>query len=461
MTQDNLKQIHSIIHASSVAIVGASAGPGKVGRMFMDRYIEAGCEKIYPINPRETEILGYQAYPRVADIPGPVDLAHILLPPNAVVSSLKDCIDKGVKGVIVTSAGFGLEGENQEGLEQELVRTARDKNVRIIGPNCLGIYCPASRLPFPLGPTMDQGSIGIVSQSGSFADLLTKIATEYGVYFSKAISCGNEADLNAVDFFDYLGQDPDTKIILAYLEGIKDGRKFYRLAREISKKKPVLVWKCGASDAGARAAASHTGAVAGARPIWEGVFGGGGMIGIDSLEEALDCLYMFNSQPLPAGKRVAVVTGPGGPAVGTVDACRELGLEVPKLQQETEEEIRKVIPPFGSSPQNPVDLSIAAIEMPEMYGEVIRLLEKDSQVDMVIVIGLGGEKFCNTIIAAAKENQKPIAVASIHPLEVVAQDYKTLLSKGIPVYTDPKRCANALAKLTGYAEYRRSADGLT
>jgi acyl-CoA synthetase (NDP forming) len=457
MNREKLSQIDSIINAKSVAIVGASGSPGKVGRMFMDRYIEAGCQTIYPINPRENEILGFKAYARVADIPYPVDLVHILLPPKAVVGVLKECIDKGVRGVIVTSAGFGLEGEDVAQQELEIVRTAREKNVRIIGPNCLGIYCPATHLPFPLGPAMNKGSIGIVTQSGSFADLLTKIATENGVYFSKAISCGNEADLNAVDFLEYLGKDPDTKIILAYLEGIRDGRQFYQLAREISKKKPILAWKCGASEAGATAAASHTGAMAGAHHVWKGVFDGSGIIEINSLEEALDCLYMFNSQPLPRGKQVAVVTGPGGPAVGTVDTCCELGLIVPKLKKETEEKIKTIIPPFGSSPQNPVDLSIAAIEMPEMYGDVIRLIDKDDNVDMIIVIGLGGDKFCQTIIKASKEIHKPIAIAAIHPLEVVAKDYKTLLGKGIPVYTDPKRCANALAKLVAYAEYRSRA----
>lgn len=454
MNKDNLLQIDSIIHAKSVAIVGASGSPGKVGRMFMDRYIEAGCETIYPINPREDEILGYKAYPGVTDIPAPVDLVHILLPPKAVAGVIKECIHKGVKGVIVTSAGFGLEGEEGKKQEQSLVRMARENNVRIIGPNCLGIYCPATHLPFPLGPSTNKGGIGIVTQSGSFADLLTKIATENGVYFSKAISCGNEADLGAEDFLEYLGEDPDTRIILAYLEGIRDGRRFYETARAVSKRKPILAWKCGASKAGARAAASHTGAMAGATDVWKGVFNGSGIISVNSLEQALDCLYMFDSQPLPNGKRVAVVTGPGGPAVGTVDACCELGLEVPELQKETEEKIKAIIPPFGSSPQNPVDLSIAAIEMPEMYGDVIKRVDKDDNIDMIIVIGLGGEKFCRTIIDAAKEIQKPIAVAAIHPLETVAQDYKTLLGNGIPVYTDPKRCADAFAKLVAYAKYR-------
>ena len=456
MKNETMSQIDGIIHPQSVAVVGASAAPGKVGRMFMDRYVEAGFETIYPINPKENEILGYKAYPRVSDVPGQVDLVHVLLPPKAVENVVNDCIQKGVKGIIITSASFGLEDDSAKTREKELVRRATENGVRIIGPNCLGIYCPKTHLPFPLGPSMDRGSIGIVTQSGSFADLLTKIATTYGVYFSKAISCGNESDLNAVDFLEYIGNDPDTKVILAYLEGIKNGRKFNELAGKITRQKPILAWKCGASEAGAMAAASHTGALAGARHIWDGVFKSSGIIAVDSLEEALDALYMFNTQPLPNGNRVAVATGPGGPAVGTMDTCTELGLSASILSDETSEKIKKIIPPFGSSAQNPVDLSIAAIEMPQMYRDVIKLLDADDNVDMIIVIGIGGKNFWDTLIDAKKEIQKPIAVASIHPMNDAVKEYQTLLGNQIPVYGDPKRAAKALAKLAAYAGFQRN-----
>ena len=459
MKNETMSQLDSIVHPQSVAVVGASAAPGKVGRMFMDRYMEAGFKAIYPINPREDEILGYKAYPNVSDVPGPVDLVHVLLPPKAVAGVVKDCIKKKVKGIIITSASFGLEDDHDKTKEKALVEMATKSGVRIIGPNCLGIYCPKTHLPFPLGPTMDQGSIGIVTQSGSFADLLTKIATTYGVYFSKAISCGNESDLNAVDFMAYLGEDEDTKVILAYLEGIKDGRKFHELVGNIAKQKPILAWKCGASDAGAKAAASHTGALAGASHIWKGVFKGSGIIPVDSMEEALDSLYMFNTQPLPEGNRVAVATGPGGPAVGTMDTCTELGLCAAALSEETKAQIKKIIPPFGSSAENPVDLSIAAIEMPQMYQDVITLLDKDDDVDMMIIIGIGGENFWKALIEAKKNIRKPIAVASIHPMDDAVAEYQTLLANQIPVYSDPKRAAVALAKLFNYAEYKRNIRG--
>jgi acyl-CoA synthetase (NDP forming) len=372
-----------------------------------------------------------------------------------VIASVKECVAKGVRGIIITTAGFGEGGEKGKELEREMAQIARDGGARIVGPNCIGIYCPSSRLPFPRGSAMEGGSVGIVSQSGSFADHLSLIATLNGVKFSKAISCGNECDLNALDFLEYLGEDPETKIIIAYFEGIKDGRRFYQLTREISKKKPIIAWKSGTTEAGARAAASHTGALAGSRPIWEAVFKQVGIVNVNSLEEVLDCLYAFYYQRMPRGKKVAIITGPGGPAVGTTDACLNLGLEVPQLSENTKNELYKVILPVGTSAGNPVDLSIASAEAPRVYKDVIRILDRDENVDMLLAIGNGGKEFDDTIIEAMKESRKPLLVTLIMPIQLVLQDFKLLQTNSIPVYTDPRRAANALAKLANYAEFRR------
>jgi len=453
-----LLELDAFFHPKSLAILGASGKEGKLGRLFMERFIEAGFQKLYPVNSREIEILGVKAYPSLIDIPGPVDLALILTPPASVIASIKECVAKGIRGIIITTAGFGEGGGKGKELEQEMARIAREGGARIIGPNCIGIYCPSSRLPFPRGPAMESGSVGIVSQSGSFADHLSLIATLNGVRFSKAISCGNECDLNTLDFLEYLEEDPETKIIIAYFEGIKDGRRFYQLTREISKKKPIITWKSGTTEAGARAAASHTGALAGSRPIWEGVFRQVGIINVNSLEEVLDCLYAFYFQPMPRGKKVAIITGPGGPAVGTTDACLDLGLEVPQLSENTKNELRKVILPVGTSVGNPVDLSIASAAAPKVYRDVIRILDRDENVDMLLAIGNGGGEFDNTIIEAMKESKKPLLVTLIMPIELVLQDFKLLQANSIPVYTDPRRAANALAKLANYAEFRRRCE---
>lgn len=450
-TMDLVSELHPIFHPRAVALLGASSGEGKVGRMFMERFLEAGFEKLYPVNPREREIFGLETFSSLAEIPEPIDLALVLVPPRAVRKAVEECSACGVKGIAVITGSIGDGGEREVG---EVVEIARKAGSRIIGPNCLGIYCPASKLPYPMRPSMESGPVGVISQSGSFADLLTLMACENGVRFSKAVSCGNESDLTAVDFLAYLGEDPDTEVILAYLEGIKDGRRFYRLAREISKTKPIVVWKCGATTAGSRAAASHTGALSGSREIWKGVFRGAGIISVESLEETLDCLYALLHRRLPKGRRIALATGPGGPAVGTVDACIDLGLEIASISRQTRQRLAEIIPASGTSVENPVDLSIAAIVAPRMYAEVIRILARDENVDMLLVIGTGGDEFSNVVRDAVREIGKPVAVSLIHPMASLLRDYEILTGGGVPVYPDPRRAAVSLAKLADYAGIR-------
>jgi acetyltransferase len=448
-------ELRPIFHPRTVALVGASSGEGKVGRMFMERFLEAGFERLYPVNPREGEIFGVEAFQSVSEVPEPIDLALVLAPPRAVKGAVEECAACGVKGIIVITGSMGEGGEAEV---REIVQMARDAGSRIIGPNCLGIYCPSSRLPFPMRPSMESGSVGVISQSGSFADLLTLMACEHGVRFSKAVSCGNESDLSAVDFLEYLGEDPDTEIIIAYLEGIDDGRGFYRLARGISKSKPIVVWKCGATTAGSRAAASHTGALSGSRQIWNAALKGAGIISVSSLEETLDCLYVLHYQPLPNGRRIAIVTGPGGPAVGTVDRCIDLGLEVARISSETKQMLEEIVPASGTSVENPVDLSIAAIVVPKMYAEVVRILDQDENVDMLLVIGTGGEEFSSTVRDAVQEISKPVVVSLINPIASLLRDYEMLMGSGVPVYPDPIRAAISLAKLAEYARFRARYD---
>lgn len=451
--------LNPILQPKSVALIGASAKEGKVGRMFMDRFLDTGYQILYPVNPGADEILGIKAYPSVKAIPGPVDMAVILTPSVAVLSMVKECVEKGVKGVVINSAGFGEAGEEGKAREREMVRIAQEGGTRIIGPNCIGVYCPAARLPFPLWSGTESGKVGVVSQSGSLADHLAHITTQNGIRFSKAISCGNECDLNAVDFLEYLGEDPDTEIIIAYLEGIKDGRTFSQLAKEVSKKKPIILWKTGESEAGARAAASHTGALAGSTAVWDGVIKGSGIIRVKSFEDILDTLYTFYHQPFPQGNRVAIITGPGGPAVGSTDACLEMGLEVPKLLGKVREKLQAVLPPTGASADNPVDLTLASVVNPALNGEVITILGQDEQIDMILIIGIGGEKFQNSVSEAAREINKPLVTAMLMPMDSVLRDTEVLLNLGIPVYSDPRRAIKALARISEYSAFRRALMG--
>jgi len=452
---ETLKELSPFFMPRGVALIGASGKPGKVGRLFMDRYIEAGFENLYPINLKEDEILGFKAYRNITEVSDPVDLAIILLPPFAVKDAVQSCVDKQVKAIIINSAGFAEESAEGKIKQDELVAIARKDGTRIIGPNCIGVYSPSGKIPYPMGAPMIPGKVGIVSQSGSLSDHLSLITTKMGIYFSKAISVGNECDLNVLDFMEYFGKDPETEIILSYLEGVNDGQKFHELTKEISKQKPIIVWKCGASDQGAKAAASHTGALAGSHQIWKGVFENNGIISVKSFEELIDCAYAFHNMPLPKGKRIAIITGPGGPAVGTTDACIQMGLEVPAISEETQEKLTQALPPVGTSLANPIDLSMVAAVAPQLYGEVVRILGEDDNIDMMLAIGNGGDVFYDGIIEATTNLDKPVALSVLMPLEFITDGHQKLAGSRTVVYPDPIRATNALSKLVQYGHYRQ------
>lgn len=458
MSENTLfKELDLIFHPTSVAVIGASGKEGKIARVLMDRFLEMGFTPLYPVNPREGEIMGLRAYRNIKDIPDPVDMAIILTPTEAALTAVKDCVKKGVRTIVITTSGFGEAGEKGKKIQQEMARIAREGGARIIGPNCVGIYCPSSKLPFLCQAGKDPGSVGVVSQSGFFADFLTQTATANGIKFSKAISCGNEADLNALDFLEYLGEDPETKLIVGYIEGIKDGRRFYNLSKEISKKKPIILWKGGLTEAGARAAVSHTGAMAGSRAVWEGVMKQAGIITAKTFEEVFDWLYAFYIQPLPRGKRVGIISGPGSTAVGTTDICLELGLQVPHFSRDTIGRLREVIPPVGGSVNNPIDLSLASLVNPSMHKDAISIVAQDKNIDMLLLISIvGGEQLRDIVLEATQNTKvkKPLVVTLMSgTTQSVAQDFPLMLGSGISVYSDAGRAAKALRKLWGYAEF--------
>jgi len=448
--QGILAELEPIFYPRGVAVVGASNREGNFGRFFLDGFVQMGFERLYVVHPGEKEVLGVNVYPRVKDIPGEVDLAVLVSPVDTVPGIVGECAEKGVKGLVIFTAGFGEKGDEGRKLEREIVDIAHRGHTRIIGPNCQGIYCPASRVTHFTGLSRESGTVAMISHSGSLSAVLPMTAMAQGIRFSKVVSSGNECDLNAVDFLEYFGQDPETKMIIAYLEGVKDGRRFCQLARSISKEKPIIVWKGGSTDRGARAAASHTGALSGSNQVWRALFTQTGIISAQSAEELLDYLQAFYYLPVPEGKRVAIVSGPGGPAVAASDACIEAGLELAELTEHTRRKIAEVIPPVGTSTDNPIDLGMGSGFAPQWYLDSIKALGEDKGVDLLLIIGGSWlPDFGDKVAEAVKGVNKPAAFIGMGLMPIAP-------AKGMAVYPDGRRAAMALGRLVEHTRYRAS-----
>jgi acyl-CoA synthetase (NDP forming) len=459
MTMDNtIMQIDRIFNAKSISIIGASNKEKSFGRMFLEGIIRMGFENIYPVHPRDTEMMGLKSFKSIKDIPVTVDLAILMTPPAETLRIVQDCVGKVSSGIIVFTAGFGEKGEEGKKTQQEIARIARENGIRVIGPNALGFYCPASKLlTFPealsLGLPKESGKLGVISHSGSFVDYLTCLLSAKSIRFSKAVSCGNECDLNAVDFLEYLGQDSDTRLIVSYLEGIKDGKRFFTLAQRISKQKPIIVWKGGVTESGAKAALAHTGALAGSKQIWEAMFKQSGIVSVTSFEEIVDCSMAFYHSKLPRGRRVAIVSGQGGTGVGTSDNCVRLGLELANLSETTLGKLTQIVPPVGATVGNPTDIGVAVLLNPGLYGEAIKILADDDNVDMLLVITPAIRACTQSILDSTRNINKPL-VASIFSLpELAPAEFQFLSENKVPTYADAKRAAFALSKLAEYAEF--------
>ncbi len=343
----------------SIAVVGVSKNPAGVGTsmvMALRRFGFSG--EIYPVNPRLTELLGLRVYPSISAIPGEVDFAKVYVPTAAVLDVMKECRQKGVPAVEVFTGGFS-EINTAEGrkLESELTALAGG-GMRIIGPNCFGVYSPGggvTQIPGVNYPS-ESGSMGFLSQSGGLSEDVFRYAGDYGLRFTHGISYGNACDINEVDLLKYFEADPNTGIIGAYLEGVKSGIEFLGVVRRLALKKPLVIWKGGLTPSGARVAASHTGSLAGDAKIWSAIFRQTGAVQVHSVEELLDTASAFYHLPPQADPRVAAVCGGGGVGVAFSDACYREGLTMAELSREVQDKIAAFLAPLGTSAHNPVDV---------------------------------------------------------------------------------------------------------
>jgi len=386
MPMDRLKEFEPIFYPKSMAVVGVSADEEKPGNRFLRAIRAFGFEgELYPVNPDENEILGLKTYPSVRDIPAPVDLVYISSPARSVPQVIEDCVAKGVRAVEIFTAGFSEASEEGRRLEQEIVRLAKGK-LRIIGPNCFGVYCPRGALTLLPGANYpsESGNIAIIAQSGGLVDQLIPAATGHGLRFSKIVSYGNACDLNEVDFLEYLASDPETRVIAAYLEGVKDGKRFFQVAKSLLDKKPLIIWKGGLTESGKVAVNSHTGSLGGEQAVWEAFHKQTGAVMVDGAEEFLDTTALFYHFPRVRGRRVGVVGGGGAVGVATSDICERVGLKIPTAPPRIQEQLRALLPPNGTSFKNPVDMG-SPLPPPSVFQKVLEILLSGDIIDTLII----------------------------------------------------------------------------
>ncbi|MBM4444031.1 MAG: hypothetical protein FJ020_01850 [Chloroflexi bacterium] len=475
MTKGN-DSLDSLFNPRSVAIAGAS--PGKPGQLFLDSLLASGYKgQIYAINSKGESISGLKAYRSLGEVPGHVDYVVCCIPAPAVPQLIRECAAKGTKAVSVFTAGFSESGtEEGRRLEDEVSRAARETGVRVVGPNCLGVYSPRVGFTYTSDFPMESGDVAFICQSGGNSVYTTRAATYRGIRFSKVVSYGNACDVGESDLLEYLAGDAETRTVAIYIEGVRDGQRFFQVLTELACRKPVVVLKGGHTGAGAKAAASHTGSLAGSDQVWDRLLQQAGAIRVYSLEELVDVLVTLSLLPVPQGRRVGIFGGGGGATVLGTDDWSRHGFVLPPLPEAIGEEIRRSVPTeAGLILNNPLDLSSFAYS-DRFYELIRRLLIYEGFVDLsVIHIGFGQAAWFSTSVFDAEINSFKDAVTRIRseagkPLALVMQylitgwDWQKSIedlqqgcaAAGIPVYYSMTSAARAIDHVIRYHERRRA-----
>ncbi|MHA1596845.1 MAG: acetate--CoA ligase alpha subunit [Candidatus Asgardarchaeia archaeon] len=455
-----IEQLNCIFRARSVAVIGASRSPEKIGHQILRNLISGGYKgKIYPINPKAEEILGLKVYKRVTEIDDNVDLAVVAIPATLVPQVIEDCGKAGVKGVAVISSGFGEVGRKD--LEEEIVRIARSYKMRIVGPNIVGVLDTVQNMNASFCPDLPlKGNIAFITQSGALGIALVGWTREEHIGLSDLVSIGNKADLDEVDLIRYFKEDPYTKVIAIYMEGIKDGRAFMNVAKDVTLKKPIVVLKVGWSEWGRTAVMSHTGSLAGQDSIFDAAFKQCGVIRARTLEELFDWSLSLSLSKMPEDYGTVIITNGGGAGIIATDSCEKYGIKLvnTKSHEDMVREFRKYMPPFGSI-RNPIDLTGQADE--DKYKGALEYALKDNRIKSLILL------YCHTAITSPKALAekiheaveevgltKPIVVSFIGGREVT-EALAWLKEKGIPAFPSPERAVSAMSVLYRRMEYLR------
>ncbi|MBN1847498.1 MAG: CoA-binding protein [Deltaproteobacteria bacterium] len=470
-------ELGRLFHPRNFAVIGAtpkkqwtwSSGNAWIAGSFRLGFQGA----IYPVHPEAEIILGLKAYASLLDIPGEIDLAIVTVPLTSTLQVMKDCVRKGVQFVHILAAGFSETGKKEYvEIEQNLMDTAKKGGVRIIGPNCMGVYCPEGGLSWSETFPTHTGPIGLFSQSGQLAHIIIEKGSQQGLYYSKVISFGNAGDLEAHDFLNYLAQDEKTEIIAAYLEGIKDGRAFFESAKRITSKKPLVIWKGGQTQGGTRAAQSHTAAIAGSQTIWNVMCKQAGIINVQTMEELIFTIRGLQCLSLPKGIKIAVLGGAGGGSVTMTDYAEKEGLQVPHLTDETIRKMEEFVALEGNSIKNPLDILPITVPTGAEKENMIRiaeLLRDDSNIDAMIfnaspawVFDIYGRptmyQYLKLSIEVMNLFEKPLFIAL--PKEddvkkdILLREVRSWYNDyDVPTFPDFRLAARILANMKRYGDY--------
>ncbi|MEW6068640.1 MAG: acetate--CoA ligase alpha subunit [Nitrospirota bacterium] len=445
--------LKNFFNPESIAVIGASRTPGKVGYDILKNIVQHGYQgSVYPINPIAQEIIGLKSYPSILDVADKIGLAVIVVPPKMVLEIIEQCGKKGIDSAIIITAGFkesGLEGAR---LESELIKKAKSSGVRFIGPNCLGLIDTHSMVNASFAAGMPKkGSIGFFSQSGALCLAVLDKALPEDIGFSKFISMGNKADISDTDIMLALAEDDNTKVVLGYIEGVNNGKEFMQVASQISKKKPVIILKSGITSSGAKAASSHTGSLAGREAAFNSAFKQSGVIQAHTISELFNYALAFANQPLPKGPNIAIITNSGGPGILAADASDKSGLQLVTLQKETIDKLRGFLPSAASF-YNPID--ILGDSGAERYEKALSTVLQDENIQGVIVLltptaVIDVNATAKAIGNIASSVDKPL-LASFMGKKSTEEGSKILLSHNIPNYSYPEEAVSSLNAMYKY-----------
>jgi acetyl coenzyme A synthetase (ADP forming)-like protein len=452
-----IKRLDRVFKPKTVAIIGASATPNKIGNVLVKNFYDARFQgRVCPVNPKYEEILGYRCYPKIADIPGKVDCAIIATPAETVPDIMEECAQKDVGGVIILSGGF--EEIKRYDLANRIKETCEKHGIPLVGPNCLGVYNPYTKVDSIFLPTYKlerpkPGGIAFITQSGAVGSTVMDLAAYYGLGISKFISYGNSTVLDEADYLEYLMHDKETEIIILYMEGAKDGRKLFDVMKRVNKVKPIIALKAGRGSGGQAAARSHTGNIAGSYLAYQAAFKQAKVAEANSVDEVFEFVKIFN-QSKPKGNKVAVITNGGGMGVLTADCIEAEGLKLAEFSEETKKGLAKILPSYGNV-ANPLDL--VADAGVEAYDKAIELMMADKNIDALLIIVLTqtppiDERIIHVLSKASDSKIKPIATISIGGTYTEAYR-KILEGKGVPSYNSPNSAVKAMQRLMTYAKY--------